>query len=232
MPRPFPLPISIGTDLCSVHRIFKIIRDGGKKSDLFLKRLLTDKEREEFRKRRHYESIQSWQKLQNCRVELHKKRVALGIPKSFAKERKLMAEAMAEKVEESGNELDDATIKRSLSQDGNPGSVESVAHKDKMEEENDNGVGDITTEKATSGENKPAPVESLVSEDSAHTGKVVVKDATNDNSSLEDRIAEIDSKERLQSIEGEISGQQIYIEQRLSKAAEFLAGRLVNPLDF
>jgi len=50
MPRPFPLPISIGTDLCSVHRIFKIIRDGGKKSDLFLKRLLTDKEREELRK--------------------------------------------------------------------------------------------------------------------------------------------------------------------------------------
>lgn len=232
MPRPFPLPISIGTDLCSVHRIFKIIRDGGKKSDLFLKRLLTDKEREEFGKRRHYESIQSWQNLQNCRVELHKKRVALGIPKSFAKERKLMAEAKAGKVEESGTEVN-TTIKRSLSQDGNPGSVESVAYKDIIgEEENGNGVGDITTEKATSGENKPAPVESLVSEDSAHTGKVVVKDATNDNSSLEDRIAEIDSKERLQSIEGEISGQQIYIEQRLSKAAEFLAGRLVNPLDF
>jgi hypothetical protein len=216
-----------------VHRIFKIIRDGGKKSDLFLKRLLTDKEREEFRKRRHYESIQSWQKLQNCRVELHKKRVALGIPKSFAKERKLITEAKAGNVEESANEVNDTTIKRSLSQDGNPGSVESVAYKDIIEEEeNGNGVGDITTEKATSGENEPAPVESLVSEDSAYTGNAVDKDTINDNSSLEDRIAEIDTKERLQSIEGEIRGQQIYIEQRLSKAAEFLAGRLVNPLDF
>jgi hypothetical protein len=43
MPRPFPLPISVGTDICHVYRILKIIKNTQR--DSFIRRILTEGER-------------------------------------------------------------------------------------------------------------------------------------------------------------------------------------------
>lgn len=46
-PRPFPLPINVGTDICSVQRIYHIIANGRPEyAARFVKKILTDRESE------------------------------------------------------------------------------------------------------------------------------------------------------------------------------------------
>lgn len=45
MPRPFPLPINIGTDICSITRILRILKT--EKGTRFVERVLSEREREE-----------------------------------------------------------------------------------------------------------------------------------------------------------------------------------------
>jgi hypothetical protein len=55
MPRPFPLPISVGTDICHVYRILKIIKNTQR--DSFIRRILTEGERDDDR----LQPLKSWQ---------------------------------------------------------------------------------------------------------------------------------------------------------------------------
>lgn len=92
MPRPFPFPVNIGTDICSVHRIFNILKaQNGSGADAFLRRIFTDQEREQFQHRSYSKTLQSWHKLQNKKIQLDKRREDLGIPKTWREQLALMA---------------------------------------------------------------------------------------------------------------------------------------------
>lgn len=91
MPRPFPFPINVGTDICSVHRIFNILKaQNGTGADAFLRRILTDQEREQFRQRSYSKTLQLWHKLQRKRAQLIKRREDLGIPETWREQLSLM----------------------------------------------------------------------------------------------------------------------------------------------
>ena len=92
MPRPFPFPINVGTDICSVQRIFNILKaQNSSGSDAFLRRILTDQEREQFQHRSYAKTLQLWHKLQKKRFQLDKRREDLGIPQTWREQLALMA---------------------------------------------------------------------------------------------------------------------------------------------
>ena len=92
MPRPFPFPINVGTDICSVQRIFGILKaQNGNGADAFLRRILTDQEREQFQHRSYAKTLQLWHKLQKKKFQLDKKREDLGIPQTWREQLALMA---------------------------------------------------------------------------------------------------------------------------------------------
>ena len=71
-PRPFPFPITVGTDICSVARIFKILNasaDGAKRGDRFAKRILVPAELQS-RWSPHLSTLQQWDSLQKKRIHL------------------------------------------------------------------------------------------------------------------------------------------------------------------
>jgi len=88
MPRPFPFPFSIGTDICSIDRIFTILtRNQSRHAHGFLKRLLNEKERIESKVRIN-PPLQEWIEIARKRTVLEKKRVELGMTKMALEERK------------------------------------------------------------------------------------------------------------------------------------------------
>jgi hypothetical protein len=92
MPRPFPYPITIGTDICSVQRIFNILKaQNSSGANAFLRRILIEQEREQFQARSYAGTLQLWHKLQRQKLQLDKRREYLGIPKGWREQLALMA---------------------------------------------------------------------------------------------------------------------------------------------
>jgi hypothetical protein len=89
MPRPFPFPINVGTDICSVPRIFNILKLRGERgSNGFLRRILTDKERNQFfRQQTSYSRpLRLWHEFETKKIQLDLKRQELGIPQNWKKQ--------------------------------------------------------------------------------------------------------------------------------------------------
>lgn len=82
MPRPFPFPLNVGTDICSVKRIFNILKTQ-KDGNAFLRRILLDQEREQFQQKGYSKLLQTEDKLRKKIHQLIKRRIELGIPKPW-----------------------------------------------------------------------------------------------------------------------------------------------------
>lgn len=81
-PRPFPLPINVGNDICHVDRILHILKESSSirgERNRFLRRILTEEERGEFGRR--YPDVWKWteeakEKKRHFRSSLEKLRVS------------------------------------------------------------------------------------------------------------------------------------------------------------
>jgi NOL1/NOP2/fmu family ribosome biogenesis protein len=74
MPRPFQFPINIGTDICSVQRIYNILTvNNGTRAEAFLRRIFTEKEREQFHGTNYSNTLLLWERSQRKKLELDKR---------------------------------------------------------------------------------------------------------------------------------------------------------------
>lgn len=64
MPKPFPFPLAVGTDICSIPRIRKLL--AGKHGIDFVRKVLRDEERVE-NKRRCDDALENWRKFEKLK---------------------------------------------------------------------------------------------------------------------------------------------------------------------
>jgi hypothetical protein len=83
MPKPFPFPLNIGTDICSIPRIQKIFLQATR-GPRFVKRILTKRERQETRSRWEAPIERYWQAWRR-RLLLAWKGDQLGLSKNWAR---------------------------------------------------------------------------------------------------------------------------------------------------
>jgi hypothetical protein len=76
MPKPFPLPFNIGTDICSIPRILRILSQANARN--FIRRILTIEEREHYQERLDV-PLQKWQQTVRTQEQIDRKRNDLGI---------------------------------------------------------------------------------------------------------------------------------------------------------
>jgi hypothetical protein len=79
MPKPFPWPLNIGTDICSIPRILGILRK--KTGRHFVRRILTIEERDHYRGRVDW-PLEKWQETVRRQEQIEWKRNELGISKA------------------------------------------------------------------------------------------------------------------------------------------------------
>jgi hypothetical protein len=74
MPRPFQFPINIGTDICSVQRIYNILTvQNGRRAEAFLRRIFTEKERAQFQGTSYSNTLLLWTRWQKKKLEFDKR---------------------------------------------------------------------------------------------------------------------------------------------------------------
>jgi hypothetical protein len=83
MPKPFPFPLNIGTDICSIARIQKIFRKPSR-GPQFVRRILTERECQESRSRWEAPIERYWQAWRR-RLLLEWKRDQLGLSKNWTR---------------------------------------------------------------------------------------------------------------------------------------------------
>jgi hypothetical protein len=242
MPRPFPFPLNIGTDICSIPRILKILQ--GVNGRKFIKRVLSEREREEGIERLDG-PIERWRAAGKTKSVLEWKRKELGLGIKELTRRRASAKGGVWSGKGSVNEREE--LRRELEREIR--AEENVTRmKERWMESEKVGVSVVDEDSALISDGKLAHMGLNGPLEEGLDSKAVAKPTETDLHEKVDEVVGVEDEVEASGNEGPASLKQKRLddadimirlmeenekefqiaEEALKKAAEFMAGRYVQ----